>query len=200
MADWRRMFIRAAGFGAGFALALISVAGTWLWYSNRPKPPRPWDGHAITAEYDYVTTKGDNNNIAVYYTLQNNTDFDYEIRSLDQVQLAAKLERENSISVERSEEGFLTADFPVFVPARGRSRCGIHLRFPYPEKSDNKAPDNEQHDYGTRLAKFMTSEFSNLDGFVFLDSGRRYRVELPSGWKTRSKEALRAKTNGTKSP
>ena len=200
MADRKRVFITAAGFGAGFALALVSLIGTWLWYSNCPKPPKPWDGHAVVAEYDYVTTEGDNNDIAVYYTLQNNTDFDYEIRSMDQVQFAAKLSRENSISVERSEEGHLTADFPAFVPARGRSRFGIHLKYPYAEKSDDKASDEEKHDYGTRLTKFMTSEFGNLDGFVLLDSGRRYRVEFPSGWMARSKEPFRAKANGAKSP
>lgn len=200
MADWRLALVKAAGFGVGLALALAFAGGAWLWYSNRPKPPRPWDSRAVVAEYDYVTTEGDSNNIAVYYTLQNNTDFDYEIRSMDQVQIAAKLERENSISVERPEEGHLTADFPVFIPARGRSRFGIHVKFPYAEKSDDKASDDEKHDYGTRLAKFMTSEFSNLDGFVFLDSGRRYRVEFPGGWKARSKEPLRAKTGGAKSP
>ena len=200
MPDWRRVFVKAAGFGVGLALALVSVGGAWLWYSNRPKPPKAWNSRAVVAEYDYVTTEGDNNNIAVYYTLQNNTDFDYEIRSMDQVQFAAKLEQENSISVERSEEGHLTGDFPMFVPARGRSRFGIHIKFPYAEKADDKAPDDQKHDYGTKLAKFMTSEFSNLDGFVFLDSSRRYRVEFPGGWKARSKEPFRARSNGAKSP
>jgi hypothetical protein len=200
MSDWKQLFVRAFGLGAGFGLVCVSLVGAWLWHSSRPKPPRAWDAHAIIAEYDYVITEGDDNDIAVYYTLQNNTDFDYEIRSIDQVQFAAKLEQEHSISVERPDEGHVTADFPLFVPSRGRSRFGIHLKFPYSEKSNDKASDDEKHDYGTRLAKFMTSEFSNLDGFVFLDSGRRYRVEFPGGWKERSKEPLRTKTGSSQSP
>jgi hypothetical protein len=191
--EWKRMFLKAAGFGAGFAILLILIGGGLLWYSNRPKPPKAWDAHAIVAEYDYVTTQGDANNIAVYYTLQNNTDFDYEIPSADQIQLAAKLGRENSLSIEKSGGDALAGDFPVFVPAHGRTRFGLHLRYPYGEKYDSAASEDERYDFGTKLAKYMTTELTNLDGFVVLDQTRRYKIELPSGWKARSNEPLKAK-------
>jgi hypothetical protein len=196
--QWKRLFVKAAGFGAGLALMLSVVAGGLLWYSNRPKPPKPWDNRAIVAEYDYITTEGDKNNIDVLYTLQNNTSYDYQVSSAVEVQLAGKLERENSLAIEKSEEGLVNADFPLFVPAHGRSRFGIHIAYPYSEKFDSQAPDDVRYDFGTRLAKFAASEFSNLDGFVLLDQSRRYRIELPSGWRVRAKEPLRIKREAEK--
>ena len=169
------------------------IGGALLWYSSRPKPPKPWDNHAVVAEYDYVTTQGDANNIAVYYTLQNNTDFDYEVNLAGQIQLAAKLGRENSLSINKSGDNNLTGDFPVFVPAHGRARFGLHLKYPYGEKYDSNASEDERYDFGTKLAKYMTSELSNLDGFVILDQTRRYKIEFPNGWKARSHEPLRVK-------
>ena len=69
MADkWKRWLFRSAGFGAGFALALVFLAGGWFWYSSRPKPPKPWDTKAIQAEYDYVSSEGKDNDIVFYYT------------------------------------------------------------------------------------------------------------------------------------
>lgn len=196
--EWKRLFLRAAGFGAGFAAVLILIGGGVVWYSNRPKPPKPWDNRAVVAEYDYVTTEGDANNIGVFYTLQNNTDFDYEVHSADQVQLAGKLGRENSISLEKSGDDNLTGDFPVFVPAHGRTRFGLHLRYPYSEKYNSAASEDERYDFGTKLAMYMTSELSNLDGFVVLDQTRRYKIEFPNGWKARSHEPLRTKAGARK--
>jgi hypothetical protein len=53
--DWKRILLRAAGFGAGFALSLALILGVALWYESRPKPPKPWDAKTIRAEYDHVT-------------------------------------------------------------------------------------------------------------------------------------------------
>jgi len=122
----------------------------------------------VSAEYDYASAEGDKNNIAIFYTLQNNTDFDYEIRSADQVQLAGRLGREHNISIVQSGEGFLTGDFPVFIPAHGRSRFGIHLGYPYSEKFDGRASEDARYDFGTKLAKYIATDLANLDGFVLL--------------------------------
>lgn len=72
---------KGVGFRCWFRAMLTVIGGGLLWYSNRPKVPKPWDNRAVVAEYDYITTEGDKNNIEILYTLQNNTDFDYQVSS-----------------------------------------------------------------------------------------------------------------------
>jgi len=67
-----KILLRSAGVGAGFAITLCVVVGVSIWYSDRPKPPKPWNKQAITAEYNNVSTAGDENFFCVQYTLQNN--------------------------------------------------------------------------------------------------------------------------------
>ncbi len=82
------------------------------------------------------------------------------------MQLAGRLGREHSISIVQSGEGFLTGDFPVFIPAHGRSRFGIHLGYPYSEKFDGRASEDARYDFGTKLAKYIATDLANLDGHV----------------------------------
>jgi hypothetical protein len=192
---FRKWFWRSAGFGAGAVLMLAILTGAVIWWVDRPKPPKPWNTKAIRAEYDYVSTAGDKNNIEFYYTLINDTDLDYRVSGGGDVDLSVKLGRENSISQpSKGDDNSMKGDFPIFVPAHGRARFGIHIAYPYSEKYDDKATDDEKHDWGTTLAKYITSELNNIDGFVMFDSVERYEVAFPSGWKDRAKEQLRVKS------
>jgi hypothetical protein len=188
--NWKRLFIKAVGFGAGLALMLAVLAGVGLWYVNRPKPPKPWNQQAIKAEFDYPDTEGEANSIVVFYTLINDTDTDYEIRDGDSIRMAAKLGQQKSLSVENNND-YLKPDTSVFIPAHQRARFAIHLKFPYPEKLQPGATNDQGHDFRTYVAKYIVKEMGNLDGFVIFDEQHRYQIMLPSGWKDRAKEALK---------
>ncbi len=191
---WKKWFWRSAGFGAGVAFILVIIIGGAIWWYDRPKPPKPWNTKAITAEYDYVSTEGEKNSIVFYYTLVNNTELDYRVSNGSDVDLSIRLARENSISQEaKGDDNLMRGDFPIFVPAHGRARFGIHITYPYSEKYDDKATDDEKHDWGTKLAKYITNELGNVDGFAIFDSIDRYELVFPNGWKERAKEPLRVK-------
>jgi len=51
--NWKVLFIKAAGFGAGFAVVLLVFAGTSIWYTSRPPKQKPWNTNALIAEYRF---------------------------------------------------------------------------------------------------------------------------------------------------
>src|SRR5258706_2547068 len=82
MDNWKRIMLRAAGFGGGFAVIVVVTLGIVLWWSERPTKPRPWDTQAITPagknELE-VQTKGEVFHLQPKCNLRNNTDRDYRI-------------------------------------------------------------------------------------------------------------------------
>lgn len=192
MENWKRALLRAAGFGAGFALAGAIILGGFVWWSSRPKKPKPWNEAAITAKYDSSGVEGQDQDIYVAYDLKNNTDSDISISDDSEVHLGAQLQRGDAMSF--SDGKILSIDYPIFIPARRTARCEVHLKYPYKEPYNASMPDDQKTDYYTRLAKYMTDELGNLNGFVLLYDASRYQINLPPGWKERSKEPMRVRT------
>ena len=190
MESLKKILIRAAGFGAGFAVVAAIIVGLFLWWSGRPAKPKPWDKTAITASFDTIDTEGEQNTIVVVYTLQNNTDADVRISDDSSLYLGASLTRSKSFSFDKSD--FLSTDYPIYLPSKNRVRFKLHLKYPYSEKEDVNAPIDVRHDWVTKVCKYVTSEFGNLDGFVMLVESNRYEVDMPNGWVERGKEPLRA--------
>jgi hypothetical protein len=185
MALWKKILLRSLGFGAGFAVVLCAVAGSWLWYSERPKPPQPWNKQAITAEYDYVLPEGDKNNLSFRYVLQNNSDSDYRISSDGEIEITAKLKREQGF---QQFSHFVTTEYPIFVPAKSRVRIAINIPYPYPIKEKENPTDDERKQYTTNVAKYVTDKMGDLDGFVMFDTSNRYEIDFPNGWEQRAKQ------------
>ena len=187
MAGWKKALLIGVGWGIGTVVGLAVVVGTYIWYDNRPKPPvppKPWNLSAIKADYDYAYTEGDNNNIIVYYTLENTTDFDYRVEDGQNVLMSAKLEKQNNLS---PFGGRGRVDYPIFVPAKKRVRFAVHLSYPYSVKEKINADTEERKKYRQAVEKYITDELSNLDGFDLLDETDRYEIIFPAGWK-RSKQ------------
>ncbi len=93
MADWKRSLLVGVAWGVGTAMGLAMLVGGYIWYSSRPSPPvppKPWNSSAIRAEYDTAYTEGDENNVVIYYTLENTTDFDYRIEDGQNVMMSSK--------------------------------------------------------------------------------------------------------------
>lgn len=135
--DWKKLLLRAAGFGAGFAVALVAVLGVWLWLSSRPKP---WNKNAIKAGFDRVTAEGPDQHLEFFYILENTTNNDYRVAeaALDEFeQYRRDKGRGGSISVAavraetHSLAGFesdsIKLDRPIFVPAKHKTQIKLTL-------------------------------------------------------------------------
>jgi hypothetical protein len=103
MDNWKRIAIRAAGFGTGFAIAAAVIVGAVVWGSSRPPKPKPWNTKAITATYDTLDTEGDANTFEFIYTLENNTDYDYRAEDENEIHLAATLRKSRSLSFDKGK-------------------------------------------------------------------------------------------------
>jgi hypothetical protein len=181
MSTVKRWIITGASFGGGLAIVLALIIGGYLWYESKPRPPKPWDNKAITANYDFVDTEGEKNTIVFYYTLQNNTDFDYRIVDASSVTLMSKLEKTKSLSGTKNDD-FLKIDFPILLPAKQRARFAIHFNYPYEKKSRGEATQDEREKYRKELAAFLKEKAPNLNGFALFDELNRYQVDFARGW------------------
>jgi len=177
----KRALAVAFAFGAGaavFGVAGIALLAGW---ANRPKP---WNPTAITAQFDAIGTQGPENKLIFYYVLQNNTERDFRINSNTEVQLAGRLERQQSLTGETSKD-VLSGEFPFFLPARQRARLGLRLGYPYrgavalPTGNTKAERESEK----ALLEAYVSDELSNLAGFLLFHEPTRYQIELPKGWK-----------------
>jgi hypothetical protein len=100
---WRKIVLKAFGFGAGFTLVLIAVVGFLFWYSTKPRPPQPWNSHAVTAAYEFVSTDKEKNQLVFVYTIQNNTNEDYRLSDGSEVDIFERLISEKSIYLTLGE-------------------------------------------------------------------------------------------------
>jgi hypothetical protein len=180
--EWKKPLLTGLGWGIGTAIGLTAALAVFLWYQNRPEPPKPWNTSSIMATYDYVATEGEENTIVVFYTLENMTDFDYRVQDAHDVTMSAKLEKQDSLSLFGTDK-LSKIDYPVVVPAKKRIMFRVHIAYPYPEKEKPNANKDERKQYKAGLEKYITDEMSNLNGFELLDSTNRYDVIFPCGWK-----------------
>jgi hypothetical protein len=191
MEVWKKIILWSVGIGAGFAITASLVVGGFIWWSSRPTKPKPWNQTAITAKYDSVDVDVKDQHIYFVYILENHTDSDFTLENNSGVHLGASLKRSSSISFSDSE--YLTADYPIYVPAKHSVRIKLHIKYPYKIPFNYEASDDEKHDWETKLTVFLVKELSNLNGFVLMDENSRYQIDFPSGWRDRANEPMRIK-------
>lgn len=190
MPNWKKYFFIGAGFGTAALIVTAVIMGVWMWFESRPQKQKPWNQNAIIATFEYPGTESGPeekdgfrpDQIVMYYTLENKTDFDYRMPARNQIEFNAKLKRENSLSANSQ---LLSLDEqPVFLPANQRVRISVHLR--YPVKKDFGPEDTRANRDKRRkaIADYLNEEFTNLDGFVVFDLQNRYQINFPNGWKT----------------
>src|ERR1035441_9449765 len=113
---WKKILLRSAGFGAGFALTLCIVGGGFIWYSERPRPPKPWNRNAITASgAPAFGVSSDGKHIEFSYSLLNTTNTDYKVDLDTQIKLMMK-SQDGTFSLPLSTET-ASVTLPVFIPA-----------------------------------------------------------------------------------
>jgi hypothetical protein len=197
MNDWKKLVLRAVSFGAGFAVTSALIIGIFLWWSQRPSKPKPWNQGALTATYEALGTEGDTHTFWLAYTIENKTDSDYSLSSDSGIHLAVVLRRYNDALIF-SDSKSLTTDYPLFIPAHHRVRIRMHLSYPYPEAEDFNSSEDARYDYETKAAVYLAKELNNVNGFVVMDENSRFQINLPNGWDERGKEPLRLQGRGAK--
>lgn len=191
MSLWKRIFLRAAGFGAGAVLTAAVCLGLFVWYKSRPAKPKPWNRSAIAAQFYRVSTgsEGDSK-LEFEYILENETDRDYHLQSYETPRIAGKVHDTNSL-VGFDDQDEFSLKLPIFVPAHQKTRISLTLPsygFSSPVHLSNSSSDDERRKYYAAVAAHVTQRMSNLDGFVVFDESLRYQIDLPNGWKKEFEE------------
>lgn len=190
MPAWKRFFFIGAGFGTAVVILAVAIAGGWGWYQSRPQKPRPWNASAIIATFDHPDTepgpeKGDGvppNDIVLYYTLENMTEFDYQLPLKDHREINAKLKESNSIVPVKH---LIALDEGVFVPGKQRVRIKLTMHFAAMTNLSYEDTKENRRKRGNEIVDHLKNEFSNIDGFVMFDPGSRYQINFPGDWKSK---------------
>ncbi len=125
-----------------------------------------------------MDTEGEENTIVFWYTLENTTDLDF--RMSGGIDLMGKLRQQGSLIT--TSEGFQSIRLPVFIPAKRKLRCGVHVAYPYPERPKENAGLDERRAFRERLEAWINREMGNLDGFTLFEHEHRYQIDFPKGW------------------
>lgn len=120
----RRIFLRAVGFGVGFAAFLGIAIAAWLFYQSLP--PKPWNRDAMKATYvELSVNTGERLVVTFTYALENTARRDYYL-PLDAKSAFVILPGGKGMS--QDEE--LNWDKGKYVPRRSKGYCDLptHVR------------------------------------------------------------------------
>lgn len=178
MSDWKRLFVRAAGFGVGTVIALALIIGAFAWYRNRPKP---WTERALSATFTTMSFKTQASEtsylIEFYYDIQNNTDSTYRLNPDSLVLMA----RSSTGGLTKEWGNYQTSDAtltgPAFIPAH--SKVGVTLRTTYQYPTEFTADDKDD---AKKVLKSVNRRLAELTGIVIFDEALHYRIDLDAPW------------------
>jgi hypothetical protein len=162
-AGWKRLALRSAAAGAGFAVAASLIVGGFLWYQSRPKPQRPWNASAITATFSsglnlapgIVPPLGEDALDGGFdFILENTTDSDFRLTDPSTYSIVVSLKQEKALSAAYAPK----LKLPVFIPATQRAKVHLDL------SCDTCAKE--------------------VGGFVLFDESTHYQIsfDLPPNW------------------
>lgn len=181
MANWQKMLLAAAGFGAGFALVLVISASIATWLAHRP---RPWSSTAITAKPTHlvVETSGEELHFRFRYALANHTGSDYIVVGPENAALMKKIPGDSSL--QRLDGA--NWDDTIRIPA-GQS---VNIVFDVPIKladynttaEDLNSADPSSEAMPAKYSQFVDSRLKEMNGLVLIDYANRYRIDLPRDW------------------
>jgi hypothetical protein len=172
---WKKIILRAAGFGGGFAVILASIVGLSIWYEGRPPREPDWNSAAIKATFKNVliTTSTPKPKLIFSYSLENTTDRDYSIDGASQVLVMATLPEGKGFEPEET----LSLPPSLYIPAKQKVVLTV-----FKEGEYNEAYPERDKDSSDKIAPYMNRRLKELDGFVVFDKSRRYKIVLPNGW------------------
>lgn len=179
----KNVFFKCAGFGAGFAVAIIAGIGLFAYVSSLPHPEKQWNTEAVKASFTEMTlaTGGSNVSLDFSFTLQNTTDQDYILPN-DKENLFVALPDGKGLyhyhnSTDPYLENVVIDQSPI--PSKQRIIVTIHLIYAYNEWFPKEDRGNKD-----KLGAYWDARLSRIDGLTFFDKGNRYQINFPNGWKT----------------
>lgn len=189
---WKTWFIKSAGFGAGFALALACIVGAGLWYATRPTPQKPWNQTAIAATAPPgFCVSDDGKRILFSCSVANTTKTDYRIESSAQIRVMAR-GHDGTLSLPMPAET-APLQLPAFIPAGQKGMLTLSLALSsIPEREAlQTAPDfipdppsaaaavDDYEQYHERVRAYLQRNSGQVDSFVLFDEANRYPINLP---------------------
>jgi hypothetical protein len=174
---WKRFALKWFAVGSGFAVASVVLVFMLIWYSSRPKPPKPWNTTALTAhEAPGFEASRDAKKLEFTFMLENATEGDYHLES-DAGLIMMIRNRDGSLSRPIPRD-IAPVDTPVFVPSHQKGVLGISLALgEIPQQNPGESDD----DYHERIRSFCNERLDGVAGFVLFDEENRYQINLP-GW------------------
>jgi hypothetical protein len=170
----KRLLLRSAAFGAGFAVTLCLIGGGLVWYSARTKPPTPWNTTALLAkEPPSFDVSQDGRDIEFTYSVENTTETDYQTESDSQIRMMLRLKNG---AFSRPLPGVAPLELPIFIPAKQKGVLTLRLSsstIPGREASESDAQ------YHERLRAYCERGIGDVGEFVLFDDVNRYQINLP---------------------
>ncbi|MDP2208952.1 MAG: hypothetical protein Q8K98_09300 [Bacteroidota bacterium] len=179
---WKKTIIVSASFGAVFAIVSALFLVAYLWFESRPKPPIPWNKSALVAAYDFLDTEGDDNSLVFSYTLENNTDADYNATESQSLTIMANIEDQNILRQSAGKNDPIKLDYPIFVPSKHKVRIKVHFGYSLEHPIKPRGVNEDKKVFRKSLESYLNTEAPSLHGFVIFDHSRRFEISLPKGW------------------
>ena len=181
MENWKKILLKAAGFGGGFAVFGAIILGTITWWVSRPTS---WKTNAVTAKYSTLTARQTNDVVQMdfVYSLTNHTKNDYSLPPFVAGSLMRRLPE--SDSVEKLDD--VTWDYDVKIPPKQT----VDIKFTVSYKlSDFNMTADEINGPGTngeevppKFVEFINRRMKEANGLRFYDYSSKYQIDMPSGW------------------
>jgi hypothetical protein len=190
MTLWKRLAIISLFGGVGIATTLAAILGVVVWYSSRPKPPKPWNTDAIVAEDPPgFSSSADGKKLTLSYSLRNTTDTDYHIDSGSTFKLVMKTKEGTFTPPMAADNG--SVELPIFIPAKQKAYFQIVLVMSGVPQQTVGESDDVFHE---RLRSHL-EQYPGIDSFAVFEETSRYQINLPR-WKSETPKT-NAKSDGT---
>ncbi len=174
----KRIFFRAAGFGAGFAVVSVVLIISLYWWNTRP---RAWSSTEITAKPGYpgFQRRGEEMHVSLAYALTNNTNVEYVVPSMGSGVLMRKVQETSSMSpIEHATWGTPT------IPPHQSVDVTFDISFELSDYGTSAADIDKEPPTPDGIPKaeleFIQRRFKEMkDGLAFLDYSRKNHIDLP---------------------
>ena len=185
--SWRMILLRAAGFGAGFAIIAALLLGSAIWWMNRP---RQWSDRSITAKPTKLTMQQTGDElISSSDALTNTRARNMLFRPRTWVPLMKKLPKDSSFD---KMDGAIW-DSTIRIPPQ--QSIGVAFVMPYRFSDFNTSAAEVEPE--AKLVEFAGNRLKEIDGLVFFDYASKYKIEMPKNWDVLQKQASDTKLDAT---
>lgn len=175
MENWKRILLKAAGVGGGFAVVAAVILWVAVWWSGRPATPKPWNTRAIIPAGKNELegqTRAEVFHLQPKCSLKNNTSRDYRMAESGALMLVnpdnGGLEKLNGASW----------DHTIVIPA-GQT---VNVTFDIPYNLDEYGETASDLDDINKLKSFAGKRMKQIKDLKFFDYIERFEIDCPNSW------------------